>query len=219
MTPQEESYHEFLDRVIGPLPSGEGESDAPSQGRATYGLDDDAAADRVLRQLRHITADETADERYYLAERTRLVDWFNERQTQRQQKREWLKSLLRRYYEHLKDTGKVYKPKNRQSHTPYKLPHGTLEAYVVHADYEVINGQEEAFLTWCTERGLTKIEVKPRWGDAKRTFSMEPAGVYATDPATGELMPVPGVVVTREAHEGFRVKLAGEPATEEEAGE
>jgi hypothetical protein len=98
----------------------------------------------------------------------------------------------------------------------WNLPNGTLQLRTLPATYEVVN--EEVFHAWCEAHDLIEVIVKPKLGQAKKRFAVDArADKIIIDTQTGEY--IPGVEVTRQRREHFSVKLAGEPSTEEEAGE
>src|SRR5262245_59852158 len=138
MTPQE-SFESFLDRTCGPLPTGEGEP--TPEGRPPI-VQDDAMADRILQRLAHLQREMeeniasytdmlTPLTAFYYERKQPLDAWLEEQNGAKRHAIARLEMLLVDYYDQLKAQGKVYKPKRRQSHTPYALPHGTMEAYVV----------------------------------------------------------------------------------------
>jgi hypothetical protein len=95
------------------------------------------------------------------------------------------------------------------------LPNGTLQLRTVSATYEVVNA--DAFQAWCEVQELTDVVVTPKWAEAKKRFVADSAGKAVIDTTTGEY--IPGVEVSRQPIETFSVRLASEPAGEEEAGE
>jgi uncharacterized small protein (DUF1192 family) len=212
MRPQE-SYQDWLDRVVGILPEGVEPPDDPAEAKARgFVIESDDAANWALRRLAAVEDAHRQRTAFIKAEITRLSDWQADEDAKAARERTFFEGLLRRYLELLREQGKLGRRKS------YPLPNGTLGFQARPLDYAVVDG--EALLTWACDHNLVRVVYSPEWGDIRRDLHPvaealgEGAYVEEIDETTGEVLrlPVPGVQVSRLPSEAFHIRLPKEKA-------
>jgi hypothetical protein len=185
-----ETYLDYLDQEM-PVPN-----DA-------WQVEDDSQAIWCLRKIAAAEAGVAARRQVMAREMARLQAWVEQSEREAAHTRAFFSGKLEGYLRRLRDEGKLSGKKSRA------LPNGILQLRNVPPSYD--GTESPVFLEWCVQHGFSETVVKPKVAEAKKCFSVKDDGtVEAIDMTTGELIAeqVPGIVVTRQAHETFSIKLA-----------
>lgn len=124
-------------------------------------ITDDTRADWALRKIAQARQNIVKRAEFVAGEALRLRNWQQAADKRDQDTIDFMESLLRQYFESLRQSGALGKRKS------YTLPHGALKVRTKGIQFA---RDEQAMLKWAAEHRPEVIEHKPalRWGELKK---------------------------------------------------
>lgn len=175
--PEELAFDELFDEFVEVLAVPDDTAPLPAQ---RFEIDDDSKANWALGKLRQVAQALAKDEQFYAHEKKRLDNWMTQAKKRHGHLRDYLESLLLRYYKQLK----AHDPKLKS----VQLPNGTfIEKQLPGKGFEVVDTDQ--LLEWARSNApeFVKVEESVDWSSLKRLLAARNERVVFAE--TGEVVP------------------------------
>ncbi len=175
--PEELAFDELFDEFYDALAVPDDTAPLPAK---RFEIDDDSKANWALGKYRQLVNAQAKDEQFYAHEKRRLDTWLAQSKKRHGHFREYLESLLLRYYKQLK----ARDPKLKT----VQLPNGTfIEKTLGGKGFEVID--KEQLLDWARTNAseFIKVEESVDWVSLKKLLAARGERIIFEE--TGEVVP------------------------------